>query len=247
MRDEFPELSHRPYPLPNSPWILTQEWVDLLFMHWKIPKEEVISMLPPILELDIYQNEAYIAITPFWVNGMRGRNLPEIPLFRSFIELNVRTYVRYKGVPGIFFFSLDASHPPSVAGARTFFGLPYRNAEMEIKETESAFDFRSSRKHSGKEPFDFHATYKPMSDLYLPESGSLEYWLFERYCFFTERGKSIYRGDIHHDRWRVKKAECQIHQNTLDFSLIGEPLLHYSIPKRVFFWPLEKVGNIEEG
>ncbi|WP_117327933.1 YqjF family protein [Peribacillus saganii] len=246
MHEEFLELKQRPYPPPASPWILTQKWNHLLFMHWKASKDQLNSRLPPALELDTFNGEAYIAIIPFLVDGMRARNLPEIPLLGSYIELNVRTYVRYKGVPGIYFFSLDANHPPSVAGASIFFSLPYRNAAMEIRVDGSFINFRSSRNHPGKEAFDFYAAYKPVSDIYIPETGSLEHWLFERYCFFTERGKSIYRGDIHHDMWRVQTADCQIKQNTLDFSLLDEPLLHYSTPKQVFFWPLEKAGDVSE-
>jgi uncharacterized protein len=27
------DLAHRPWPLPDRPWIMTQTWQDLLFAH----------------------------------------------------------------------------------------------------------------------------------------------------------------------------------------------------------------------
>jgi uncharacterized protein YqjF (DUF2071 family) len=29
-------VAHRPWPLPTTPWIMTQSWHDLLFAHWPV-------------------------------------------------------------------------------------------------------------------------------------------------------------------------------------------------------------------
>ena len=30
------EVSHRPWPMPRGPWLMTQTWNDLLFAHWRV-------------------------------------------------------------------------------------------------------------------------------------------------------------------------------------------------------------------
>src|SRR4051794_23584100 len=109
MHKEFQQLAHRPYPLPNSPWIITQVWNDLLFMHWPIEIDQIKTLIPDRLEIDSFKGSAWISIIPLLVTGMSAKWLPPIPFLNSYIELNVRTYVRYEGVPGIYFFRLHAN------------------------------------------------------------------------------------------------------------------------------------------
>ena len=35
------ETGHRPWPLPDRPWVQGQTWRDLLFAHWRVPAEEL--------------------------------------------------------------------------------------------------------------------------------------------------------------------------------------------------------------
>jgi uncharacterized protein YqjF (DUF2071 family) len=51
--------------------------------------------------------------------------LPPVPYFGSFPEVNVRTYVRRNGVPGVWFFSLDVNRLLPAVVARTTYLLPY--------------------------------------------------------------------------------------------------------------------------
>lgn len=111
---------HRPYPVADGPWIAWQAWDYLLFAHWRVPVEALHTRIPASLELDTYQGEAWIGVIPFQI-GMAPRGLHNTGFRRSFNEINVRTYVTYQGRrPGILFFSLDASDPLSVVGARLF-------------------------------------------------------------------------------------------------------------------------------
>lgn len=40
------ERGHRPWPLPEGPWLQGQTWCDLLFAHWQVPKEALDRLLP---------------------------------------------------------------------------------------------------------------------------------------------------------------------------------------------------------
>lgn len=244
---ELQEIKHRPYPMPNAPWIMTQVWRDLLFMHYPVAPHLLREIVPQELELDTYKNEAWLSIIPLKITDMRVRGVPPIPLLSSYIELNVRTYVIYQGVPGIYFFSLDASDLISVIGAKAGTGLPYKLAKMEFSEHDDIFRFKSHRITGTQEKLD--VSFKRGNVLYEPLPGSLDFWLLERYCMYSFWGNHILRGDIHHDQWKVAHAEAEIHQNTMASflpkgTLTNNPLiLHYARRRRFLFFPLKKVGK----
>ena len=76
------------------------------------------------LELDTFDSEAWIAVVPFWMSGIRPRGFPAIPGLSRFPELNVRTYVRVQDKPGVYFFSLDAASSESGLGRTKNLKLP---------------------------------------------------------------------------------------------------------------------------
>src|SRR4051794_21541354 len=98
-------------------WIMRQSWHDLLFAHWRVFPDELRGLVPDFLEVDTFETEAWVAVTPFHLSDVAPRGVPAIPWMSTFNEINVRTYVSYKGVPGVYFFSLDANSVAGVAGA----------------------------------------------------------------------------------------------------------------------------------
>src|ERR687895_1938965 len=88
------ETGHRPWPLPESEWVQAQTWDRLLFAHWRVPVSELEPHVPAQLPIDTFDGSAWVGITPFKLNGLRIRGLLPIPYVSSFLELNVRTYVR---------------------------------------------------------------------------------------------------------------------------------------------------------
>ena len=117
----------RPWPPPDSPWVMSQIWRKLLFAHWPVPAEMVRPLLPAGLALDTWDGQAWLGIVPFQMERVRFRGLPGIPTATRFGELNVRTYVTADDKPGVFFFSLDAGSLLAVLGARALFALPERS------------------------------------------------------------------------------------------------------------------------
>lgn len=244
MHKEFWETAQRPYPLPTEPWAMTQVWDHLLFCHWPVPVEILREHVPTILNIDLFEGQAWIGIIPFEVNNMRVRGMPKIPLLNSYLELNVRTYVTYKNTPGVYFFSLDVDKLQMVLAAKIGSLLPYRKAIMELDVKDDHTCFRSNLDDVEKEHFALR--YRALTEPYLPDETSLHYWLFERYCFFLVKYKNLYRGDIHHDRWRVSGAEVDIQSNSMAAFLPRKylepkPLAHLSMKKQVFGWKLKKL------
>jgi len=112
---------------------MLQTWRDLLFLHQAVEPAALADKIPPELEVDTFDGRAWIGVVPFGMENIRHPLLPAVPGLSSTLEVNVRTYVHHQGVPGVWFFSLDASHPIVVHGARGLYHLPYYRAAMEVR------------------------------------------------------------------------------------------------------------------
>src|SRR5215470_10299103 len=113
---------------------MRQNWRELLFLHWEIRPDRVRRLVPPQLDLDLFEGTAYVGLVPFTMTGVRPVGLLPVPRLSRFHETNVRTYVHRAGRdPGVWFFSLDAANRLAVLGARIGFHLPYYHARMILE------------------------------------------------------------------------------------------------------------------
>jgi hypothetical protein len=231
---------HRPWPLPETSWVMGQTWEELLFAHWRAPADALRSQLPAGLELDLFDGEAWIAVTPFRVTGLRARGLPPLPLISSFLEVNTRTYVSAGGMPGIWFFSLDAESDLAVEAARRAYKLPYFRADMRAEWRDGRLEYESRRR--ARERAALRIGYGPSGHVVDTDPRSLAHFLTERYCLYAEDAGRLKRAEIHHEPWPLQPAEAEIEENTMPPSgieLLDEaPLLHFSARQDVVIWPL---------
>ena len=224
-------------------------WHDLLFMHWPVPQEALRPQIPPALQLDTFDGSAWLSVTPFRMSATRPRCLPSVPPLSNFPELNVRTYVTAEGKPGIWFFSLDAANPVAVRLARATFHLPYFDARMSCQVTGDEVRYGSVRTHRGAPNAELAALYRPVGEQFESRPGTLEYFLTERYCLYAASGRgNVYRGDIHHHPWPLRRAEIEIESLAMTRQ-IGvalpetEPLLHFSGRLDVLAWPPRRIAS----
>src|SRR3977135_4252914 len=130
------ETAHRPWPLPAGPWVMAQIWHDLLFAHWPVDAALLRPWVRRSCTATTSGGQAWLAVVPFRMTGVRRRGTPPLPWLSAFPELNVRTYVTYGGKPGVWFFSLDAGNSLAVSIARAWFHLPYFLARMLCADRE---------------------------------------------------------------------------------------------------------------
>jgi uncharacterized protein YqjF (DUF2071 family) len=225
-----------------------QYWGKLLFLHWPIPVEAIRPLIPARLEIDTFENQAWISLAPFTMWGIRPPFFPPLPLMSRSHELNVRTYVYLDGVPGVWFFSLDASSPVAVWGARTAFSLPYFRARMRLQQEGQTIHFRSERKHPDKPRAEFEAVWTLGGALPPAKVGSLDFFLVERYCLYAEHRGQLYRAQIHHRPWPLRQATVStLHSTMMECHGLptpsDAPLLHgQGEPLRVEVWPLQPLA-----
>jgi uncharacterized protein len=235
---------HRPWPLPQRSWLMGQSWLDLLFMHWRVDEQSLRRVLPPGLELERIDGDAWIGITPFELRALRLRFTVPVPFLSVFPELNVRTYVSVDGKPGIYFLSLDAGSRLAVTAARRAYRFPYFHARMSARRQGDWVDYGSERVPGSGPPAAFEARYAPFGEPFNALPDSLEWRLTERYCAYAlDDEKRVLRAEIHHRPWELRLAEAEIATNAMTapfgIELEGEPLLHLARRQDVVIWPHE--------
>jgi hypothetical protein len=227
--------SHRPFPLPEKSWKYYQEWNDTIFLHYKVPQEIVWDLLPPGLLLDTYMGEAWVSVVAFTVKNMRLKFLPPLPYLSNFHEINLRTYVVKDGIPGIYFITIEASKTGSVLMAKNFVGLKYKKAK--INKEYGRYSLSES-----KEENCLDLKYCALQSL--KGKTELEKWLTERYCAYEVIKKTMYRFNIHHKEWPLKKMKSR--KLNLEYTKAGlgedakPAFMHYSAHQKVLLWGREK-------
>ncbi len=234
-------LDHRPWPLPEGAWWGRQTWRDLAFIHWEIRPDQIQALLPDSLEVDTFDGTAWIGLVPFDMRDVTLRRLPAFPPVSNFPELNVRTYVKHRGKPGVWFFSLDVPNPIAVWIARRFFHLPYYRAAMRSERQGDAVAYLSERAD-----YRFDARYAPRSGQRVADT-SFARWATERYCLYGQAPQGqLYCGEIHHAPWPLVPAELEISTNSyLDDYSLGprHPEVLFSRELHVVVWSLDSVGD----
>src|SRR4051812_14045967 len=206
---QFPDAAARlaaRTPDGERPVVMHHRWEALLFLHWLVSPAEIQRTLPPGLTVDTFEGQAYVAISPFFMRKVRPVGVPPLPWLSEFQELNVRTYVFDKrGVPGIWFYSLDCNQPLAVAAARMATGLPYFNAEMN-HECDGWIDY-DCRREGTEETARYR--YRGSGAGREANPHSLEFFLLERYYLYSVRSGTLIRSQVSHVPYRFRVAEVE--------------------------------------
>ena len=225
-----------------------QSWLDLSFLHWRIPVEVLRPLVPAALEIDTYEGDAFIGVVPFTMTGVRPLWAPPVPGISNFHETNVRTYVHHQGRdPGVWFFSLEAASRIAVTIARTFWHLPYHHARMTLEKRGGGVRYVSERKRPAPLPATCRVSCRPLGEPAAARPGTLEHFLAERYLLYTTAaGGSVRRGAVHHAPYPLQRAEIAECDETL-IAAAGiarpteAPIAHHASGVDVEIFALERV------
>jgi uncharacterized protein YqjF (DUF2071 family) len=234
---------------------MRQNWRDLLFLHWPIPAEHLRSLVPRQLDLDLFEQTAFVGLVPFTMTGVRPVGLPPVWGLSSFHETNLRTYVRLGDRdPGVWFFNLEAASSIAVRLARRFFHLPYHYARM-FMEREWAIEvgpatllYAGVRRWPGPRPASYAIKATPAGPVAPLRIGTLEHFLVERYILYTAENNQLYQGRVHHTPYPIQSANLLfLNENLL--SAVGldrpenPPLAHFSSGVNVEVFPLVAIDQ----
>lgn len=73
----------------SPPWLGYQDWRTLLFLSWPLPVEKLRPKVPDKLELDTFEDQAWVSLVAMGVH-QHIRDLPPYPWFSrvSSVELS---------------------------------------------------------------------------------------------------------------------------------------------------------------
>lgn len=207
MISEFP-------PRPVVRPVMFQSWQSLTFLHWSYEPSEIRRLLPREISLDTFNGSAWVGLTPFLLASLRPPLVPALPWISRFPETNVRTYVRGPdGEPGIWFFTLEADRLLAVAGARMFYGLPYRWSRMRVRQDRTRVHYESTR----------HWPFRPAHTNISVEIGDsvqstdFHRFLTARFRLYTRAMGRIVAAQVEHDPWILRDARVlNFDQNILE-------------------------------
>jgi uncharacterized protein YqjF (DUF2071 family) len=201
--------------LPGEPMFYAR-WDRAVFIHYEA--DPIVLQRDVPFELDLRDGRAFVSIVAFTLARMRpriGGRLGEW-LFKPIAThefLNVRTYVRHRGEPGIYFLAEWLSNPLSVRlGPRTF-GLPYKFGRLSYDHARASENIRGS-----VEAREGRLSYRGKigADSYsLSDAGSLTEFMLERYTAFTCHGKRRRLFRVWHEPWEQAPAEIEVTADTL--------------------------------
>jgi uncharacterized protein YqjF (DUF2071 family) len=196
--------------------------------------------VPDELEIEEHDGSAWLGIQFFRVRALRARGALPVPGISAFLQLNVRTYVRGPdGLPGVWFFSIDASSRLAALGVRRIYHVPAFHARMTLEPVGEWQEAECVR--VGEPGRVFAARYRVTGETLHAEPGSLEWFLTERYRLFSTDASA----EMHHDRWVLSPAEAEVElASIVPFSLDGAPrCCHFAFRQDALIWPPEPIAS----
>lgn len=112
------------------------DWDDVAFVHYAVDPAALQPLVP--FELDLFEGRAYVSLVAFTQRHLRPRTggalaaLAATPL-ASHPFLNVRTYVRHNGEPGIYFLCEWIPNRLAALVGPPLYGLPYRLGRLRYQ------------------------------------------------------------------------------------------------------------------
>jgi len=197
-------------------WNTVGRWRDLLFASWPLPAHVLRPLVPPELELDLFEGQAWITLVPMRMEDVRWVDLPAITGAPALTELNLRTYVRRGGRRGVSFLSIDVDSAWIEVVGSAFLALPTTLARMTFERQGDRVRFESERvQEPGAPGASLACTSRVTGAPAALVPGTLEAFLVERSSMFFARSGRVIRGDIRHEPWEVAPVEAVFTVNTV--------------------------------
>lgn len=225
---------HRPWPMPPGTWKFYQEWNRVVFLHWRVPLDELKKLVPSQLEIDTFGGQAWISLVAFTMEKIRPRYIPPFPPISNFHEINIRTYVKYNNKAGVYFLSIEGGKRFSCFLARQISGLPYRYSKIN----RSKNDYISKNNIYKDELLIQYSAGKKIQ-----QPSATDKWLTERYALFDDADKKIVTYELHHMPWEIH--ELSIEKAAISYPRFGNlihnapDVAHYSNGVKVVAWGKE--------
>lgn len=223
------------------PWIAQQNWQDILFIHTPVNYNVVREKVPEPIEVEKFDGTAWASIILFKATHSRLRHMPSCLSFPLFYQVNIRTYVKHGGEPGVYFFAVNTNSPLAKLAGRLG-SMPFQSADLNMQTQSNNFSFQAK-----SNVLDFKVNFSPVSAPYQPKQDTLPYFLTERYCIWMPSKNNIVKAPILHSHWDLHDADVSIeNEDGLPFPFPQKPIAHYAAFKHSMIHPYETFGKVSK-
>ena len=188
---------------------LTAEWRKLIMANYPVDSAVLEPFLPAHTELDQWKGQTYLSLVGFMFHKVQIRGI-SVPFHRSFPEVNLRFYVRYKEgnewKRGVVFISEIVPRPAITWVANSLFGEHYCSRPMRnfVRTEEDLLQVGYQWKYKGRWnnlEVDTAARALPL------QAGSAEEFITEHYWGYAAIGANrTGEYQVEHPRWDIHRV-----------------------------------------
>ena len=198
---------------------LTAEWKKLILINYKIDPNILAPYVPKGTELDFYNGICYVSLVGFLFHNTKLLGM-KIPFHRTFEEVNLRFYVKYKDGDtwkrGVVFIKELVPKPALTFVANTIYKENYQTVPMQHKwvnnEFENIVEYQWNIKNrTQKLCVNSEPNVKEI------ESDSEAEFITEHYFGYTKQNNITYEYEVKHPKW--KHYPILDYQIDVDFEL----------------------------
>lgn len=184
---------------PSAPCMFYQHWQNVVFFHWKTEAAIIRKHIPVNTEPDSFENSSWLSIVLLSSSNNRFKRMPSLRILPDFDEINLRTYIIYKGVPGICNLDIKGSSL-MVLFLNRLLGLPYKKgrfSRLQKNDCDDTFYHYNDLNY-------INTKYKTGNPLI---KTAKDVWLTERYVAFQPVKNNTLAFPIQHRPWHLQKMD----------------------------------------
>ncbi|MCH8475683.1 MAG: DUF2071 domain-containing protein [Opitutales bacterium] len=204
---------------PARPYLIA-DWDSVVMLHLEVDPESLQKAVP--YTVDQFAGRSFVTLVAFTIHRMRpvmGGRLGEF-LFRPIAThpfLNVRTYVRHQGRPGIHFMAEWLPNRLSVFLGPRVFALPYQWGELSYRHAADTGNFTGTvRDRSSQTRLEYEATRSSTQPTAPPSADhALDTFLCERYTAFNAQKGRKCLFHVWHPPWKMELLKARLNETSL--------------------------------
>lgn len=187
-------------------WTMVQTWEDVTYLSYPVDPAAIQAHIPAGLELDLFEGKAWISLVPMRVSSQRVRGMLPMPDDGRMEELNVRTYVHYQGLRGVWFLSVNVDLGWMVTLGRVT-GVNYQHVTV----SRAGSSFRAERPDGAA----LAVTVGAPGVAGYARGGTLEDFLSRRLSAYTSIDGVLHRTALSHAPEWLAPCEATVLESTL--------------------------------
>lgn len=215
----------------DSDVVVKQKLENSLYMHWEYDQEKLQELLPEELELDTFQNKAYISVIVHRSSDCQLKYIPfNLPSdITAQNKVSIRTYVKYQGQRGVYYINCHSNNSLANFVANKFFNFPSNNTKINFEQEKNKFTYKAKV---------FNLEFKVNKTKNKPQEvkkNTINYFVLNRdWIFTTDSQGSIIQRQV--EQKPLEFQECSVLDLSVDNLLQESNLtIENNPPKRIHY------------